>query len=290
EVGQASESVTVTAAAPLLNTANADLGQVVDNRYVGMVSVSLSRNIINLRNLAPGVTGDTGTYTSSAQSNFSIAGGGSGQGRNEVILDGMPNTTASGTFGFIPSVDSVEEVRVHTTMFDASYGHSNAGALSITTRGGTNELHGAAYLFKRWESLYANSWTNNRLGLPKPPVEYQQWGYTVGGPVWIPKLYNGRNRTFFSTSLERDHDPRELTRHARVPTDAEKSGDFSRTLNRQGGAFAIYDPATTVVSGNTATRQPFPGARIPAARLSPIGTAVMSKFPAPNLNQSTQLE
>ncbi|MBI4908752.1 MAG: TonB-dependent receptor [Acidobacteria bacterium] len=290
EVGQTSESVTVTAAAPLLNTANADLGQVIDNRYVGMISVSLSRNIINLRNLAPGVTGDTGTYTSSAQATFSIAGGGSGQGRNEVILDGMPNTTAGGTFGFIPSVDSVEEVRVHTTMFDASYGHSNAGALSITTRGGTNDLHGAAYIFKRWESLYANSWTNNRLGLPKPPVEYQQWGYTVGGPVFLPKVYNGRNRTFFSTSLERDHDPRELTRQARVPTDLEKTGDFSRTLNRQGGAFAIYDPLTTVVTGSTATRQPFAGARIPAARVTPLGSAVLSKYPAPNLNQSSQLE
>jgi len=290
ELGATSESVTVSTAAPLLNTTNSDLGQVIDNSYVGMISVSLSRNIINLRNLAPGVTGDTGTYTSSAQATFSIAGGGSGQGRNEVILDGMPNTTAGGTFGFIPSVDSVEEVRVHTTMFDASYGHSNAGALSITTRGGTNELHGAAYIFKRWQALYANSWTNNSLGLPKPPVAYRQWGYTVGGPVWIPKLYNGRNRTFFSTSLERDHDPRELTRQARVPTDLERAGNFSRTLNRQGGAFAIYDPLTTVVSGTTATRQPFAGAIIPSARISPTGSAVLSKYPSPNLNQSTQLE
>lgn len=289
EIGATSESIKVTDSAPLLSTANADLGQVIDNRYVGMVSVSLSRNILNLKNLAPGVTGETGTYTSSAQANFSIAGGGSGQGRNEIIVDGMPNTTAGGTIGFLPSIDSVEEVKVHTTMFDAAYGHSNAGAISITTRGGTNDLHGAAYLVKRFQSLYANSWNNNRLGLPRPPVEYQQWGYTVGGPVWIPKLYNGRNRTFFSTSLERDHDPRELTRQARVPTDLEKQGDFSRTINRQGGAFAIFDPATTVVTGNTATRQPFAGGRIPTSRISPIGAAVMSKLPAPNSGTSTQL-
>jgi hypothetical protein len=282
EVGASSESITVTAAAPQLNMANADLGQVIDNSYVGMTSVSLSRNVVNLRSLAPGVTGDTGTYTSSAQANFAIAGGGSGQGKNEIIVDGMPNTTAGGTIGFIPSVDSVEEVKVHTTMFDASYGHSNAGALSITTRGGTNELHGAFYGYKRWRDLNANSWTNNRLGLDKPPVGYHQWGYTAGGPVLIPKLYNGRNRTFFSTSLERDHDPRELTRQARVPTAAEKQGDFSQTLNRAGGAFSIFDPATTVVSGSTATRQAFAGAKIPASRTSPIGTAVLSKFPAPN--------
>ncbi|HTM47215.1 MAG TPA: TonB-dependent receptor [Bryobacteraceae bacterium] len=282
DVGAASESVTVTASAPALNLANAELGQVIDNAYVGMVSVSLSRNVVNLRSLAPGVTGDTGTYTSSAQANFSIAGGGSGQGKNDVIVDGMPNTTGSGTIGYIPSVDSVEEVKVHTTMFDASLGHSNAGALSITTRGGTNELHGAVYGYKRWRDLNANSWTNNRLGLDKPPVEYHQWGYTVGGPILIPKLYNGRNRTFFSTSLERDHDPRELTGQARVPTAAERQGDFSQTLNRVGGAFAIYDPSTTVVSGSTATRQAFAGNRIPASRISPIGAAVLGKLPLPN--------
>src|ERR1051326_2576738 len=232
ELGATTESVTVTAATPLLNTTNSDLGLVVDKSYVSMISVSLSRNVMNIRNLAPGVTGDTGTYTSSAQSNFSIAGGGSGVGKNEVVVDGIPNTTAGGTIGFIPSLDSVEEVKVHTTMFDAAYGHYNGGAATIVPRGGTNEPHGAVYLYKRWQDLYANSWTNNRLGLPKPPVEYHQWGYTVGGPVWIPKIYNGRNRTFFTMSLERDHDPRELTRQARVPTQAERQGDFSQTLNR----------------------------------------------------------
>ncbi|MBI4876373.1 MAG: TonB-dependent receptor [Acidobacteria bacterium] len=289
ELGAATESVTVTAAAPLLNTSNADLGQVLDRSYVGMISVSLSRNVLNIRQLAPGVTGDTGTYTSSAQANFSIAGGGSGTGKNEIIVDGIPNTTAGGTIGFVPSVDSVEEVKVHTTMFDAGYGHSNGGAVSIATRGGTNDLHGALYLYKRWRGLYANSWTNNRLGLAKPPVKYQQWGYTVGGPVLIPKLYNGRNRTFFSTSLERDHDPRELTRQARMPTDLERTGDFSKTLNRQGGAFSIYDPATTTGSGSSVSRQPFPGARIPSSRTTPIGLAVLSKYPAPNLSVSPQL-
>jgi hypothetical protein len=289
EIGTASESVTVTAAAPLLTTANADLGQVVDNNYLNMVAVSLSRNIINARQLAPGVTGETGTYTSSAQANFSINGGGGGQGRNEIVVDGIPNTSVGGTIGFVPSIDSVQEVKIHTTKFDAAYGHSNGGALSITTRGGGNDLHGAAYYFKRFRGLYANSWTNNSLGLDKPPVEYNQWGYTVGGPVYIPKLYNGRNRTFFSTSLERDHNPRELTRQARVPTELERRGDFSRTLNRQGGPLEIFDPATTVVSGNTATRQPFPGNRIPANRLSPIGTAVLDKLPLPTITGPAQL-
>ena len=289
EIGAATETITVTASAPLLSTANADLGQVVDNVFVGTISVSLSRNIINMRNLAPGVTGSTGTYTSSAQGSFSVAGGGGTRGDNEVIIDGIPNTTVGGTIGFVPSIDSVEEVKIHTTMFDAAYGHSNGGAVSITTRGGSNELHGAAYFYKRWKALYANSWTNNRLGLPKAPVQYHQWGYTVGGPVFIPRFYNGRNRTFFSTSLERDHDPRELTRQARVPTEAERQGDFSQTRNRLGGAFAVYDPATTRVSGSTATRMPFAGNRIPSSRFDPTGASILTKFPLPTISGVNQI-
>jgi len=289
ELGATTESVTVTTSAPLLNTTNADLGQVIDSSYVGMVAISLSRNVVNVRQLAPGVTGGTGTYTSDAQGNFSVAGGGGVRGDNEIIVDGIPDTSVGGVIGFVPSLDSVEEAKVHTTMFDAAYGHSNGGALSITTRSGGNDLHGAAYFFKRWRALNANSWTNNSLSLEKAPVDYNQWGYTVSGPVWLPKIYNGRNRTFFTTSLERDHNPRELTRQARVPTDIERRGDFSQTRNRIGGAFSIYDPASTVRTGNTVTRTPFPDARIPASQQSPIGVAVLGKFPLPNLPGAAQI-
>src|SRR5215813_11559829 len=101
-IGAISDSVTVTTAPPALNTASSDLGQVMDHAYVGMVSVSLSGNVINLEQLIPGVTGTTGTYTSSAQTTIAIAGGGGKQGGNEVIVDGMPNTTMAGTYGFVP--------------------------------------------------------------------------------------------------------------------------------------------------------------------------------------------
>lgn len=289
ELGQTTESVTVTAAAPLLNTASAELGQVIERKMVETMVVSLSRNVINLRNLAPGVTGGTGTYTSSAQGEFSISGGGGTRGDNEIVVDGIPSTVVSGTIGFVPALDAVEEVKVHTTLFDAAYGHSNGGAVTITTRGGTNDPHGSLFLYKRWKALNANSWTNNRLGLAKPPVSYHQWGYAVSGPVYVPRLYDGRNRTFFSTTLERDHDARELTRQARVPTEAERKGDFSQTLNRLGGPFAVYDPATTVVEGTRTTRQPFPGAVVPSSRVSPIGAAVLSRYPLPNQPVRTQI-
>ncbi len=290
EVGATSETITVTESAPLLSTSSADLGQVVERRYVDLLPMG-SRNVVNLSRLAPGVTGDTGSYTSNAQSNFSISGGGSTRGRNEIMVDGIPNTIprTGGLIVYVPAADAVQEMKVHTTMFDASYGHSNGGAVNITTRSGTNGLHGTLYDYKRWRALNANSWTNNRLGLPRSPVNYNLWGGTVGGPIVVPKLYNGRNRTFFSFAYETDHDDRDLTRQARVPTELERRGDFSQTLNKQGGPLTIYDPATTVVTGSTATRRAFAGARIPTERISPIGAAIANAFPLPNLPGPAQL-
>ncbi len=290
EVGATTETITVTETAPLLATSSADLGQVVERRYMDLLPMG-SRNVVNLSRLAPGVTGDTGSYTSNAQSNFSISGGGSTRGRNEIMVDGIPNTIprTGGLIVYVPAADAVQEMKVHTTLFDASYGHSNGGAVNITTRSGTNRLHGTLYDFKRWRALNANSWTNNRLGLPRNPVNYNLWGATVGGPVVLPKLYNGRNKTFFSFAYESDLDSRSLTRQARVPTQLERSGDFSQTLNRLGGALTIYDPFSTAVSGNTVTRQPFAGARLPAARVSPIGAAIAGAYPLPNLPGPAQV-
>jgi hypothetical protein len=292
ELGAAQETVTVTASAPLLVESNADLGQVISTSQISQVTVSLSRNVLFSVRLAPGITGGGGSVTGNGAGNYTIAGGSSSVGRIEYLIDGIPNTVQQNNGGpvYIPSIDAVEEIKVHTTMFDAQYGHSNGGAINVTTRGGTNELHGTAYLYKRWAALNANSWTNNSRGLPKPPENYRQYGYLVSGPVYLPKLYDGRNRTFFSTTLENDRDARDLTREARVPTLLERRGDFSQTLNRRGGPLTIYDPTTTVVSGGRATRQPFVNNRIPSEHLSPTGLAWLSLFPEPNRNVPAQLE
>jgi hypothetical protein len=292
ELGTTAETVTVSASAPLLNTSSADLGQVVERNYLTSITVNLTRNVLNTVRLTPGVTGGGATVTGNNSGSFSIAGGGSTVGRIEFLVDGIPNTTAHNNGGvvFIPSIDAVEEIKVHTTMFDAQYGHSNGGAINITTRGGTNQLHGTSYLYKRWSALDANSWTNNSRGLRKPPTNYYQFGYLVGGPVYLPKIYNGRNRTFFSTTLEKDRDSVELTRRARVPTVLERQGDFSQTINRRGGSFTLFDPNTTTIENNRATRQPFPGNRIPAARIMPIGSAWLKLYPEPNVAIAPQLE
>jgi hypothetical protein len=292
EVGAATETVNVTAQAPMIETSDSDLGLVMNHDYVANIAVSIYRNALNFARLAPGVTGQpAGTYTSDNQQQIAISGGGATQGSNEVILDGVPDTVplSSGSVVYVPSVDSVEEVKVNTTMFDAAYGHSNGGAVTIVTRAGGNQPHGSAYLFKRWAALNANSWSNDRFGVAKPPLNYHQWGYFLSGPVYLPKIYNGRNRTFFSTSLERDADIRDLSEQARVPTALERQGDFSQTLSRSGTPLTIYNPFSTVVTGGKAVRSAFANNVIPASLISPIGQAALNALPLPNLNVKPQI-
>lgn len=291
ELGAVEQSVSVTGAPPLLSLSNADLGRVVDKRYVSTVAIALTRNVIATARLAPGVTGKVGTFSSNDQAEVSLTGGGSTQARNEFTLDGIPNTVpqGGGNIVYVPALDSVEDVKVNTTMFDASLGHSNGGAVNITTKGGGNDLHGTAYLYKRWAALDANSWVNNRLGLEKPPVSYRQYGINVGGPVLIPRFYNGRNRTFFFFAREDDKLANAVSRQSRVPTELERNGDFSQTLSRIGTAFSIYDPSTTAVSGARATRQAFPANRIPASRIDPTGAAVLKVYPLPNQQAPVQI-
>jgi hypothetical protein len=293
EVGTASETVTVKSEPPLLETTSADLGQNLPAKYLSDVGASFYRNAANFVRMAPGVTGQSmGTYTSDNQTAVSISGGGAIQGGNEWIIDGVSDTVplSTGSVVLAPTVDAVEEMKVNTTMFDAAYGHSNGGAITMTTKSGANDPHGTAYLFKRWAALYANTWSNDKNGVPKPDVNYHEWGYFLGGPVYIPKVYNGKNKTFFSTWLAKDFDVRDLTETARVPTALERQGNFTQTIEKVGsGLVNIYNPFSTVVTGGKATRSPFPGNVIPASLVNPTGAAVLSALPMPDLPGAPQI-
>ncbi len=288
ELGQANESVTVTAEVPILDTGSADLGTIVDQSYMDRQPIS-GRNVMAMISFAPGIVGTLGNYVSSAQKDYTINGGGGTSGSNEVVVDGLSVVLPKGTLGNVPTTEAVQEFRVHTTMFDAALSRSTGGAVSIATRGGTNELHGSFYNYWRPSALRANSWANNRNGLELANPAFTLAGGTAGGPVVIPKVYNGRNRTFFFFSLERDSEARSYTRQARVPTSLERQGDFSQTLNSRGTALAIYDPATTLVEGSRATRQAFPGAKIPASRFDQTGAAVMQLYETPSLQVPAQI-
>ncbi len=292
QLGSNAESVTVTAASPLLNTVNADQQQVIGKEYVDKIILSKNRDVINLIGESPGVAGTFmgSRVTDLGNTTIAISGGGGKTGNNQVFIDGMPDTTAgAANMAYIPSLDTVQEVQVQTSLFDAQYGFTQGGAISITTLGGGNALHGSTYLYKRFTSMEANSWANNRAGAGRPPVNFYQTGYNVSGPVFIPKLYDGRNKTFFTNTYETDTEHEINSPLGRVPTALERQGNFSKTLSSAGAPLVIYDPATTVVNGTTVTRQPFANAIIPADRLTATGLKLLNLYEQPNLNVPTQI-
>jgi hypothetical protein len=188
-----------------------------------------------------------------------------------------------------PSGDTVEELRVQTTMFDAAYGRSNGGVVIYATRSGNNELHGSFEGFYRNKALNANSWLNNRRGLPRPDDPRKFYSGTLGGPIYLPKVYDGRNRTFFFTSVQHDSRWSNPTYGGRVPTELERQGDFSQTLNARGTPLTIYNVFTTRVEGTTVIRQPWPGNRIPASMFNETGAAIMNVYPKPNPDIPAQI-
>ncbi|MFB3904504.1 MAG: carboxypeptidase regulatory-like domain-containing protein [Acidobacteriota bacterium] len=292
EVGEVTETVTVAAATPLLRVGDANLGQVVDRHFLDKLPLA-GLSPLGLADMSPGVVGGGGGVTSNSQNDIAIGGGGGQDRGNDVTVDGIPNVAPRqrGLAVTIPMVDAVQEFRVQTTLFDASNGRSNGGVLAVSTRGGTNQFRGTAYGFLRNRALDANSWTNNKLGLEKPPIHYNAWGGTIGGPVRLP-LYNGQDRTFFFFGFEKTSNARSITRQARVPTERERQGDFSQTLPAKGSKpFQIFDPYTTVLNskGSFVSRDAFPGTKIPANMLSPIGVAVLEQLPLPNLGVAPQI-
>lgn len=293
-VGAVSEQVMVTAEAPLLVTANPSLGQVITTAEVEDLPVN-GRTPMMLANLALGVIstfepGPVRPFDNGAPNSISI--GGSPSGRNEVLLNGAPNSGQSNQMAYSPPQDAVTEVRVSVFDMDASFGHTMGGTVNLVTKGGTNSLHGSSYIFNQTSELDANSFFNNARGVPRPPYHQNQYGVNAGGPVWIPKVFNGKNRLFWFFAYEgmRDSDPANSPletgnpeNFATVPTPAERRGDFSALLNVPGpNNYTIYDPATGVLSGTLASRQPFPNNIIPPDRLNPVALKYLQYFPLPN--------
>ena len=193
--------------------------------------------------------------------------------KNDLLLDGAPiQVGPKGSYS--PPMDAVQEFSVQQNSVDAEFGHSAGGTLSVSTKSGTNEIHGTAYYFGRNPALNAILNPTNRT---PNFVRNHIWGGTVGAPIMKNKLFN-----FFTYEGWRTKEPRDAIRT--MPTDLERIGDFSRSLNRTGGLRTIYDPTTTVlnVATNTATRQPFAGNIIPASRIDPTAKRIMQDFWGPN--------
>ncbi|HEY1337351.1 MAG TPA: TonB-dependent receptor, partial [Bryobacteraceae bacterium] len=292
QVGAVTEQLTVTAETSLLETAKADRGTLVDERTVAEMPLN-GRNPFMLAKIAAGVNFN-GTviyqrpFDNGAIAQWTINGG--LYTSNEFLLDGTPNNAQAGSnnLAYVPPVDAVQEFKIQTNSYDAQYGHTSGGIVNVSLKSGTNSPHGTVYEFARRKAWDANSFQNNAVGAPKGEHYLDQYGGQIGGPVYIPKIYDGRNRTFFMFDYEkyRENTPRPFT--LSVPAPEFSNGDFSKLVNGAGQKVTIFDPFTGQNVNGTWVRQLFSGNMIPPEFINPIAKKIISYFPAPNTTSPGQ--
>ena len=281
ELGQVTESVDVVADAPPLDTESASTGQVVSTQQIEDLP-SLGRNSFFFAKLAQSVVFANNPIMSrmqdqNANSQVSIAGG--PIRTNNALVDGISITDSNNRAVFIPSPEAVQEVKLQANTYDADAGRTGGGTFNSTLKSGTNDLHGSAVGHIRFTDLLANNFFSNASGQARPTQPFKDWAASLGGPIIIPKIYNGRNKLFFFVATEsyRELDPSNT--YNQVPTALERTGDFSQSFYSKGGQQIVYDPLNTNAAG---ARIQFPNNVIPASRLSPIGLALASYYPLPN--------
>ena len=286
EIGAVTESVQVRADTPLLDTSTTSMGQVIDSKAVLELPL-LAGNVIPMAALAPGVLfmpsfpKDVRPFDTGSGS--AIAGDGTRVGTAQFMLDGAMNNANQG-FAYSPPPGVVQEVKVQTASFDASYGYMTGVVVNMSLKSGGNQLHGQTYYFNQNPLFNANRFFLNRVGTPKIAYKSHRWGGTASGPVMIPKIYDGRNKTFFMYGYEGmwTFDPVPIGFQA-VPTPAHRTGDFSGLL-ALGPRYQIYDPFTIAPAANGLfSRRPLPGNRIPASQINPLGSKIANLFDTPNL-------
>ena len=286
-IGAVNETVTVTADTPMLETANATLGEVVDTKRIAELPIAHG-NPFHLIQTAAGVNylGDPAwdrAYEPAHAAVYSM--GGARASRSEISMDGVSNTatTADGTVtaAYVPPADVVAEFKVQTATFDASVGQSEGGAVNVSLKSGGNKLHGTAYWAKMAPSWNANQFFANQIGAPRGDFNYNRWGASGNGPVYLPKLYDGRNRTFFTYGYEAIHEGRPRGSTLTVPTEAQRGGDFSALL-AIGNNYQIYDPLTRRRAANGRFESsPLPGNIVPKSRIHPVAQGILKYFPLP---------
>jgi hypothetical protein len=285
EVGDVSQSVNVTEEVPLMETENASTGQVIDGQKLSDLpnmgrnpfyeGVKISQNVI------PG--GDpkfNRMEDQSGSSQISIAGG--PVTGNNYLLDGIPITDSTNRAVIIPSIEAVQEVKLQINTYDAEVGRTGGGTFNLFLKSGTNQLHGAAFGYTWVQSMLANTYFANaggrnaagELNQPIANQPFYNYGAAIGGPVVIPKVYNGKNKTFFWFSGEGYRQTEAASASETVPTALEKVGNFSKSLNKSGGIQQMYYP-------DASGRIPFAGNIIPQSMLNPVGLALASYYPAP---------
>lgn len=298
-VSKVTQVVNVSSAASLVKTDDANVSEVIQNNFVRNLPIE-GRSFLNYAQIVPMFNSGTGdnsriawglaSATSTNAMQLNVGGTEYGVG---YYIDGL-NNNDNWVEGPVTNVnmDAVQEVKAEVVDYSAEYGR-DVGQISLTTKSGTNALHGTVYDFFQNSGLNANNPYNNATGTPRSAYHQNQYGFTVGGPVYIPKVFNGKNKMFFFTSFERLRNRSQDVIHAYVPTQLERTGDFSEWLTRfpvnpsqcdgsvnapSNCRYVIYDPSTYDV--NTQTRTAFPNNVI--TNPDPKALEYLSHFPMPN--------
>ncbi len=284
QVGSTSTTVNVEATGAGVEASTAELGTVVTTREVNNLPLN-GRNFTELLTITPGVSNvnrdQSGTGAGSGGGGFAGAAIGTAAfpsidgarvRSNTFLLDGINDlNTFLTTYNFAPVVDNIQEFKTQNHNDEAEYGGVMGGIISVVSKSGTNQYHGTLWEFLRNSAMDARGFFNAAL----PPLRQNQFGVAGGGPISIPKLYNGKNRTFFYAAYEGYRQHQSTETGALGPTAAERNGDFS------GLGTTIYNPYSTTYNPatNTYSRTPFAGNIIPANDISPVSQLYQSLVP-----------
>jgi hypothetical protein len=316
QAGAVDTQVTVAAEVAMINVDNGTTSNTITARELQDVPL-VNRSVLDLAMVQPNVSGDPGSEnpilvseTTCPGCNISVNGG--RPLNTQFMSDGVNNTGVSlGRTMVSFSPETVQEFTVQTSAFSAEYSNTGGGVISATTKSGTNEFHGAALWYNRNPAFAASPWTNAATNRPYPTLKYNQFSLTAGGPVYIPKVYNGKNKTFWFAGFEPNYRHDKLDQYGLLPTDGMRQGDFSGLVNTPSGwlpqsvvdqfksiapnavtasdsvIYQTYNVANgnqftpaTIATGST-TFVPFPGNKIPANLLDKSALIVAQKYIAP---------
>jgi hypothetical protein len=280
ELGEVSQTLEVTGQAPLLESESSSLGTVVNQKLVNDLPLN-GRNFIQLATLSPGVNGVgysasgtimSGTRPDDRRPGTEIFSNGNREGSNNFLYDGIDdNERLTLSIVLRPAVEAVREFKIQTNLYSADVGRNSGAVVDVITKSGTNQLHGSLFEYLRNSAMDARSFFNAK-GTPFPSFRLNQFGASLGGPVVLPKIYSGKDRTFFFIDYEGYRRDSQQIQLGNIPTMRMRAGDFSETAT-------IYDPLTTNSAGTARTA--FPGNQIPANRWDPISAKMINAYPTP---------
>ncbi len=297
EVGNVSDQITVSSEAPLLETGTAEIGSYVSKKEFDSWPIAVGDGRRQIQQFIftslPGTVGGTWQGSINGGQNFS----------HEILIDGISlgrmDLAGGANNEFSPSAESISEFKLQTGTVSAQYSGGQTAVANFATKSGTNQLHGSAYYYGQNDALRANGFSSNAIRQKRQPFKQHNYGYSVGGPVMIPKIYDGRNKSFWFHNMEKTALKNySSTSFTQLPTTDFKRGDFSRILSSaftgaaasgsNAGADAlgrtvqfgaIYDPNTARQVGSTWVRDIFPGNVIPRNRFSPVSSKILELAP-----------